>query len=398
MRAYVSGAAHTQPRAVLCPFERHSEIGIHDGVTLRHVRRIPGGFQDVLGVGEREGIYSSEDATILGGIGEQGPIGVPLWEDDEEDEGATEIRGRRVTRVQDPPSRTATEVAVVQERIPRQAGASFVAAEINRTMAYFSRIHGEERMPENLVVLGPSPAAEQFVRELAPVVQIRLLAAPHPSSLHLADAGSRRGRAVQTSEYLAAVGAAVGAAGLRAGIDRLNIAQQEPAAKVRRRAPAILLAGMAGSSLWMVCAAAAAIWIALLESNEHAYVARLTTEITSLKEARAPAVAYHEQLRSVQILQRRTTVPASAVLGRLAESYREGLQLTSVKISPDGKVAIEGRALSTTKVQQFALEVGRGIAIRLPVIESLKRDTGGVLSFRVTGMFKEPAIKQTGGE
>jgi hypothetical protein len=66
-----------------------------------------------------------------------------------------------------------------------------------------------------------------------------------------------------------------------------------------------------------------------------------------------------------------------------------------LRITPEGKIVVEGQALGTENVRQFALSVGRGgDSVKLPVIEFTKRDASGRVSFRVTALFRDEAPPQ----
>jgi hypothetical protein len=206
---------------------------------------------------------------------------------------------------------------------------------------------------------------------------------------------------IRQDQLLAALGASLGAAAYDYGIPFVDVSQQEQVAQVRRRAPSLLLAGMAGSTVWMIAAAVGAIALAVLESNTSTHLNEVRAEIERIKAEQAPGIRYRDLMNSVLTIQRESQVPAMSVLGRVAASVTPGVSLTSVDVTGDGKVAVGGKAVGYGAVQTFAYALGQGKAVVLPYIESVKRDQGGVLTFRIVGtsrgVSEEPADKGEGG-
>ncbi|HOJ21850.1 MAG TPA: hypothetical protein PLY56_09970 [Armatimonadota bacterium] len=148
---------------------------------------------------------------------------------------------------------------------------------------------------------------------------------------------------------------------------------------------------MAWSTLWLLASAIAAIGLMIAEARLAETHVQLTNEIAKIHAQRAPLIRAAELSKAAESARQLSEIPAAAVLGRVAAATTTGVGLTSLRISPDGKVSLEGKALGTSNIQRFALSVGRGKSVRVPVIETTKRDTHGYVTFRIGALFREPA-------
>lgn len=184
-----------------------------------------------------------------------------------------------------------------------------------------------------------------------------------------------------------AAGAALGRLNWDNGIPVVDVSQQEEAARTRRRAPVALLAGMAGSTLWMIGSATAAIVLTMLESNVMAENGRLTTAIEKTHKEQAPALWYQQTREAAMASQAMAQIPAGSVLGRVAASTVPGMALTQLNVAHDGTITINGNAINIADVQRFATTLGEGKSVRNPVVQAMHQDPKGGLSFQVIGKF-----------
>src|SRR5690606_7690547 len=108
-----------------------------------------------------------------------------------------------------------------------------------------------------------------------------------------------------------------------------------------------------------------------------------TNEIARIHAERAPLIRAAELTKAAESARQVSEIPAAPVLGRVAAATTTGVGLTSLRVAPDGRVMLEGKALGTSNIQRFALSVGRGKSVRLPIIETTKRDNHGHVTFRI---------------
>src|SRR5262249_41472010 len=147
------------------------------------------------------------------------------------------------------------------------------------------------------------------------------------------------------------VAAGITITGTRSVVPVVDISKQEQVAHTRRRAPSVLLAGMTGSTIWMVGAAAAAIALNLMESSAQSENSRLASEIKRIQAEQAPKIRYQQVLGAAKAMQRKNEVPAAAVLGRVAASTTPGIGLTNLKLESGAKVNMDGKAQDTRCMQ-----------------------------------------------
>jgi type IV pilus assembly protein PilM len=369
MRAYLATRSPRQPVALLCPAERYTDLCVHDGHQVRHVRRIPTGWQDaVQAVGPEMGnpLFVEAPAPPLN-LSDVPPLAG--WPADESEPGFEE-------------GKTAPQSS---------SRTSFLVSEVARSLAFYAREHEDEARPQELVLLGPDRVIRDLQGLLSQIETLPVVAADPLPALDLPrPADSPNGEALP-EEYLAAVGVALGGAGVDAGIPRVDVSQQEAAATTRRRAPRVLLAGMAGSTIWLCLSAAAAIGLTLLESRAIEENGRLTQEIATIKAERAPLLQAAARAQAAQALQAKAQIPALSVLGRIAVATPPGVALTNLQLSPDGKTALDGQTLSLNQVQILALLAGQGRPLQSPIIEKVAQDNNGIVTFHIDARFKEPA-------
>ena len=190
--------------------------------------------------------------------------------------------------------------------------------------------------------------------------------------------------------YAMAVGVALAAAGAGLGMPPIDVSRQVSVAQPGRRVPHILRAGMAWSSLWLLAASIAAIGLMIAEARLADTHVQLTNEIARIHAERAPLIRAAELTKAAESARQVSEIPAAPVLGRVAAATTTGVGLTSLRVAPDGRVMLEGKALGTSNIQRFALSVGRGKSVRLPIIETTKRDNHGHVTFRIGALFREP--------
>jgi Tfp pilus assembly PilM family ATPase len=357
MRAYLAGMALRQPIALLCPSERHSDLCIHDGSRVRLMRRIPAGWGDA----SRPSAPSLGDMAAESGEGEPFSFTAPLEEPVDSLEGAAAV---------------GAPGAGLQASSPM----TFLVSEVSRSFAFYAREYPDAPRPQALIILGFASVVQDMEYYLADALSIPVSAKDPLISMDLpAPVTTVSGN--EQGGYMAAIGTALG--DVDAAIPLVDISQQEQVAQARRRAPGVLLVGMAGSAIWMVAAAIASISLTLLEGAAIEENARLTREIERIKQEQAPKLRYQQLLTAAKAAQARSQVPASAVLGRVAASTTPGVSLTSMQLDKEQRVIIEGRATNTGSVQRFALALARGRSVRSPVFEMMKKDKSGELTFRI---------------
>ncbi|MCW3097139.1 MAG: type pilus assembly protein PilM [Chthonomonadaceae bacterium] len=376
MRAYLLSQLVPQPIALICPAEKHTDLCIHDGKMVQSVRRIPSGWQDIVPSAKIENslFYTAGNDTETRPSQYDMPSPLAKWPS------AHSPRESDPSDAAGPSAQESPENG--ESGSLTQHSAAFLASEIARSLAFYAREYPAAAKPQALAILGPA----SIVQILTPLLE-KSLPLPIQSQAPLAAFSmappATASPEVETGDYATAIGVAL--AGTENTIPVVDLAHLEDQALARKRAPAVLLAGMAGSTLWMLIAAVASISLFFMESNAQGERIRIAQEIAKVKAARAPLLARAEASAAANAAAAKTQLPVAPVLGRVAASAQPGIMLTRLSVSPDGKVGIEGNALNTVSMQQFALDVGRGISIKYPTFEIMKQDDKGGLSFRIVG-------------
>lgn len=378
MRAYLASRPTKQTVALLYPAEKYSDLCFHDGVKVRHIRRIPAGWGDMA----QEVISKTNSEPIS------------LNDRIVQEEAAPDKTLSLLTDWQDEPGISEQQPSTPQPIHSRSAAemdtsskGTFLAAEVVRSLAFFAREYGEDVRPASIVIIGSEKIANDIKRALSPVQSI-----PIVFTDPLADIDYARSIALQAvdsspSDYASAIGAALGAMGLENGLPVIDVSQQEESARTRRLAPIALLAGMAGSTIWMVLAAIASITLTVLESNAQSESGKLAAKIIQTRKDQEPALWYQQTYTAAKAEQTKSQIPAGSVLGRVANSYTAGISLKSLGVSHDGKVTIGGNANSVTDLQNFALAIGKGKSVRAAVIQAMHQEPKGSLTFTILGNF-----------
>jgi Tfp pilus assembly PilM family ATPase len=383
MRAYLASMPQRQPIALLCPAEKHSDLCIHDGNQVRHLRRIPAGWAEfarkdaTTGLGfmyDRE--YDREERSQESGPG--GLARLPFLLGPEEEASHGELDS------------ASTEDSVGSSSgLRRSSSMAFLASEVMRSLAFYAREYEEWARPQMLAILSPANIVDDFRTLLADSLSIPLVEADALAAFDLASPALSLGPRNAQQSYLAAIGAAIG--DIEAAIPRVDVSQQETAAKTRRNAPVVLLMGMAASTVWMIMSAIAAITLALLQSNRETESVRLDQEIAAIKTQRTPLLNYQKISNAATAAATNAQIPAAAILGRLAKSSTPGVSVTSLHITPDGKVSVEGKALDTLSIARFVSNLGQGQSVQAPAFEMMKQDADQSLTFRIAGRSHAPA-------
>jgi Tfp pilus assembly PilM family ATPase len=371
MRACLDALPEPQTMAVLCTAQKHSDMCIHDGQRVRHMRRIPAGWADLL---QTEG--------------QPAPLGIAP---EPEEAAARPLRDEMTDfDLGGSGAKETTEEPVESLGLRHTPSLAFLASEIVRTLAFYSREYPDAPVPRSLAILGSAPVIQDFRRVMEGSLPLPITKDDPLAAVGLPPAALTGGDDWGAG-FLTAVGAALGAASAETSLPVVDISQQEKAAITRRRAPTVLLVGMAGSTLWMVLAAVAAIGLTFLESSAQEESSRLGQEIARVKEERAAKLKYQELLAAAQVARAKSEIPAADILGRVAAAAMPGVAVTGIKADSDGKVSIEGEALDTSSMQRFANAINEGRSTRLPYFEMMRRDEKGRLSFRLVAMFREKA-------
>jgi len=392
MRAYLAAMPRRQPIALLCPSERHSDLCIHDGTQIRHLRRIPAGWAEFdqrdasgAGMGLSRGLI--EDGGIRSGTPEISPM--PFLDE-------PNIELAREEAVPPPPDESGGTSSTGLRRI---SSIAFLASEVMRSLAFYAREYEEWARPEALAIVGTADVAEDFrgtlERNLSiPVIDTDALAA-YELSVPLAPFSDTKTR----NGYLATIGTALG--DVEPAIPRVDTSQQELAARTRRRAPAVILAGMATSTVWMILSAVAAVTLTILESNKEAESVRLAQEITATQDKISTMVKQREISDAAKSAAASAQVPAASVMGRLAAATTPGVEVTNLHVMPDGQVIIEGKALTEASLAHFVDSLGLGKAVQQAYPASMRPESRGrgseqnvgsqAIEFRVVGRFRPPA-------
>jgi len=348
MRSYLVARSNSGPVALLCPSAEHTDLCIHDGNQVRYMRRIPGGWDEMRYV-----------RPALGDVGATGLSG------DAESTTAPYVPG--VAAPQDPASSSAT----------------FLAAEVARSFAFYSREYRDSDVPRSLVVLTPQRYASSIATVLEGVIPIpvvsddpaQLLDLPEPAEGEQGSLG-----------YLAAAGAGFGDVGPL--LPRVDSSRQEAAAIVRRRAPNVLLMGMAASTVWMLLSLAATIALALMNMSaerEDADLQRRLDEEWAKREAPQRSQEIFAAARAAQL---EAAVPAATGLASVAQAYTGNLSIRNLKIEAGSTISIEGDAQTPESMQQFAANLAQTPGVKAPSFDMMHQDEDGNLSFRIKGSCK----------
>ena len=345
---------------------------------MLHVRRIPAGWGDMAQETNSKASYEPILVNDRTDLKEDTPEkGLSLLTDWQEEPGISEPLEPASQPV---PARGVAEMETSSK-------GAFLAAEVVRSLAFFAREYGEDKRPSSIAIIGSEKIARDIKLALSTVQSI-----PVVFTDPLTDIDSPRSIAssavdADPSEYASAIGAALGAMGLENGLPVIDVSQQEELARTRRIAPLALLAGIAGSTVWMVLAVIASITLTVLESKGQSESGRLAAKIVQTRKDQEPALWYQQKYAAAKAEQSKSQIPAGSVLGRVASSSRSGISLKQLGVSHDGKVTLGGNAISVTDLQNFALAVGKGKSIRTAVIQSMHQEPIGGLTFTIQGNF-----------
>ena len=410
MRAYV-GSRPRRPMALLCPASKHCDLCIHDGVQIRQFRRIPSGWDDlekdeaaaeIAHAARPAAERQAAQAAFLGGDepeeeapADLGHLPSVVWSDDAEG-----IRSTSSPPPRPPAPRPAPRPPISHSPLTELDEAPFLVSEIARSLAFYAREHEDELRPSALVILGPSQHVDGIHALLDGSQGIPVLTSDLAADLHLDSADLRLLTGCgEDAQMLAAAGAAGGQRGFHGGIPAIDLSWLDPQAR-RRTAGArrFAVAGLAGGAAWLLASAVAATVLAVMEMASGEESSRLSQVIQEVKTARAPALRYHQVTGQARAAEARVKIPAGTVLGRVAAAASPQVALASLDVAADGKVSLSGEAASPRAIQNFALDIGRGQSLRLPVAQSIERDTNGRYTFRIVARFRDAAPKTDSGE
>jgi Tfp pilus assembly PilM family ATPase len=360
LRAYT--AIKPAPVAVLCPFRKHSDLAIFDGAQIRSVRRIPTGYDDFLKDGGIQASPSRLQRTL---------DGVQL------DPSASASQSEHdSTGSPDSDSREGSNVA-------------FLASEVARSLAFFSREFPEVSRQQKLVILGEDAVTERLSSLLQGTIPVP---ASHESPVfEYSSVADNAAQSPSAYNKVVAIGAALG--GAVNTVPVLNLAQISEASRISRKAPGALLAGMSASAIWMVAAMVAAGVLIYLSSQEQSESASIARQTAAIQAERAPLLLRQQAWDAAQAEKSKSQVPAASVLGRVAASTTPGVALTSLKVTGDGKVSLEGKAINPDSMQRFAAALGKGKAIKSPAFEAMHKDPKEGLTFRIVSLFHAAAAE-----
>ncbi|MBM3495664.1 MAG: hypothetical protein FJX72_15275, partial [Armatimonadetes bacterium] len=154
MRAYLVARTGSEPVALLCPSASHTDLCIHDGSQVRYMRRIPGGWEDMRYT--RPGLAQEEQPAT-------GPRRLGLTDQTLDDaEQSAGLGG--------PDAETTS------------AAAAFLASEVARSFAFYSREYRDADVPRSLVVLAPQAFSGAVAAVLEGVLPIPVVS-DDPSAL-----------------------------------------------------------------------------------------------------------------------------------------------------------------------------------------------------------------------
>jgi len=398
VRGYLASRPVTEPVAVLSVAQKHSDLCIHDGRAVRSMRRIPSGWADVIAKPNAASPFytyeeEAEDAATPRQGHSQRDSGLWKLPGETVEPGVSEFRDP-VRTASPQPDDFQEPVESVLMRGSFSTDAGFLASEVVRSLAFFAREYPEASKPLYVYVLAPVDVIDKLAPALAanlplpvksgdPMAQLQL-----PRAAQVAHSGIAEG-------LLPAVGCAIG--GDDATLPTLDLSRQLDRVKAGKRAPAVLLAGMAGSTLWMVAAAVASITLTLLESNVRTVDIHIHTETVRLRAERAPLLKRAEINANAKALQAKSQVPASSVLGRVAAATPPGIAVKRLAVGADGKMTIEGDAINTKTMEQFARNLSESAAIKFPAFDTIHQDDKGGLTFRIAGVTRlAPAAAPAG--
>lgn len=375
MRSYLAARTSQEPVALLLPSDKHTDLLVHDGVRVRHVRRIPAGISDL-------GQVELSSLASMPGI--EAPA--PFTEIDSEFELPDPSGGQTLvgSAVQTAGPIAGTDYAASNGNA--RIGTSFLESEVARSMAFYSRESDGAAVPESVVLLAPKEIGSRLEATLSASLAMPV-STFDPFAL-LQEAGWTAPPGVRISPELAgsALGVALGAGGFEAGIPKIDVSLQEKAATIRRRAPVVLMAGMAASAAWMLVAAVAGIWLTIQNGAVQSEDGKITSQIRAINEERAPAVRHTDLLNAAYAAKAKSQVPAMSVMGRVADAAVKGVSLSRLAINPGGRVQMEGNATLPALVEEFERSLSHSQAIKGAVLESLKKGTTGGWTFKIGGM------------
>lgn len=355
MRAYLATRDTAEPVAMLCPSDSHSDLCIHDGGRVRYIRRIAGGWEDMryvrtVTVGAPEESSSTQGrAVALGG---------------EEEEATAEDFAPGMT----PPEATSTRM--------------FLASDVARSFAFYSREYKDADVPRSLAVLAPRRFATDIVETMVGTVPIPVTAEDLSSELEVPE--NTEG-ALGMLGYSAAAGLCMTDA--LTLMPRVDVSRQEAAAVSRQRAPSVLLMGMAGSTVWMILAAAASIALTFMQSSAQSELTRIREELKAEWERHAGPLRNQEIFNAAREEQLKVALPAVSALAAVAQAHggTQLLSVKSIKLEPGATVAIEGTALTPEIMQRFAESLKATGAMGSPSFDMMHQDRDGLVTFRIVG-------------
>jgi len=371
IRAFMLSRETPEPVALLCPSDSHTDLCIHDGRQVRYLRRIAGGWEEMRYASRQQAFTSDEAAPVAA---------QPLGVDDALDEAAAAQAGVLGGIHDDHDS----------------SNRAFLTAEVARSFAFYSREYKDADVPRSLVVLSPAQYAEDIARTIEPTMPIPVVCGDTAAKLELPEpTGGELGQL----GFLAAAGAALGDVGSL--LPRVDASRQEAAALSRRHAPDVLLFGMAGSSVWMIASVVAAVALSLLQSSAEVSNNLLKRDIEVEWARRAGPLRNEEVFNAARGAQTKVATAAPAVLAAVAQAHDGALAISSVKVDPGSKVAIEGTAVTPESMQAFAASLSQTHAVNNPSFDMMHQDNGGLYSFRIVGtcghLTPEGALREGGG-
>lgn len=347
MRAFLVARPDSGPVAMLCPWADHTDLCIHDGGQVRYMRRIPGGWDEIRYLRSSLAQSIGDSAKPLG-VSDAGESLSPL------------------------PSTLGSDAG--------SSSANFLAAEVARSFAFYSREYKDSDVPRALVVLAPRAYADGIARAIEGVIPIPVttddpavwLDVPEPSEGEQGALG-----------YLAAAGAGLGDVGQV--FPRVDTSRQEAAAIKRRQAPNVLLMGMAASTVWMLLVLVASVAIAFMQMSAERESGELKAAIGAEWAKREAPQRSQELFTAARKAQLKVALPAPTVLASIAQAYIDSLSIRTIKIESGGKVTVEGDAASPESMQMFAANLARTPGVQSPAFDMMHQDENGNLSFRIVG-------------
>ena len=344
MRSYMVARSESGPVALLCPSAEHTDLCIHDGTTVRYMRRIPGGWEEM--------------RHVRPALGD----GAPAALGDDDSDGVSYAPG------------------LAPASDPASASAAFLAAEVARSFAFYSREYRDADVPRSLVVLAPQVYSGSIAEVLAGVVPIPVISDDPAQTLDLPEPAEGEDASLG---YLAAAGAGFGDAG--SVIPRVDSSRQEASAIVRRRAPNVLLMGMAASTVWMLLSLAATIALALMNMSAEQRKADLQRRLDEEWAKREAPQRSQEIFTAARDAQLKSALPAATVLASVAQAFTDQMSVRSIKVEAGSKVTIEGDAVSPESMQQFAANLAQTPGVNRPSFDMMHQDENANRSFRITG-------------